>query len=223
MEGNQLAIVSLESGVDLAHLNVPELGSAVHGAGGNEESVGVEGDGDNFSLVPVVGGDEFASHAVPDLGSLVEGAGADSVAVGYVEGHAVYGIFVPLEGVDEVAGVGVPQLAGAVVAASDELVPVLVEAAVGEGQHVALQLLHQHKLLLPLLLYLPDQLFFKTSLLLIMAFICGLFDSVIRGSSAMISVMSSSMLVYPDKFSRSMHLDSIYPLLRTYSRVIPGG
>lgn len=56
-----------------------------------------------------------------------------------------------------------------------------------------------------------------------MALICGRLDSVMRGSSAMISVMSSSMSVSLDRFSRSMHFDSTSPLLRTYSRVMPGG
>lgn len=44
-----------------------------------------------------------------------------------------------------------------------------------------------------------------------------------RGYSAMISVISSSMLVSFDKFRRSMHFDSASPLLRTYYKVIPGG
>ncbi len=60
------------------------------------------------------------------------------------------------EGVDEVAGIGVPQLAGAVVAARDELVSVLIEAAVGEGQHVSFQFLHQHELLLSFFFDLLD-------------------------------------------------------------------
>ncbi len=49
-----------------------------------------------------------------------------------------------------------------------------------------------------------------------MALICGLFDSVMSGSSAMISVMSSSMLVSLERLSRSMHFDSTSPLLRMY-------
>lgn len=61
-----------------------------------------------------------------------------------------------LEGVDQVAGVGVPQLAGPIVAARDELVAVLIEAAVGQRQHVALQFLHQHELLLAFLFDLLD-------------------------------------------------------------------
>lgn len=40
-----------------------------------------------------------------------------------------------------------------------------------------------------------------------MAFIWGRFDYVINGYSAMISVISSSMLVSFDKFSKSMHFD----------------
>lgn len=56
-----------------------------------------------------------------------------------------------------------------------------------------------------------------------MALICGRFDYVINGYSAMISVISSSMFVSFDRFSKSMHFDYAYPLLRMYSRVMPGG
>ena len=56
-----------------------------------------------------------------------------------------------------------------------------------------------------------------------MAFICGRFDSVMSGSYAIISLISSSMSVSFDRLSKSMHLDSISPLLRAYYSVIPGG
>ncbi len=49
-----------------------------------------------------------------------------------------------------------------------------------------------------------------------MAFIWGRLDSVISGSSAIISLISSSMSVSLERFSKSMHLDSISPLLRAY-------
>lgn len=55
------------------------------------------------------------------------------------------------------------------------------------------------------------------------ALICGRFDSVISGSSAIIYVMSSSTSVSLDRLSKSMHLDYTSPLLRTYSKVMPGG
>lgn len=39
----------------------------------------------------------------------------------------------------QVAGVGVPDLAGSIVAASDKLVPIFVEAAVSEREDMRLQ------------------------------------------------------------------------------------
>lgn len=53
---------------------------------------------------------------------------------------------------EEVAGFGVPDLAGPIIAASDELVAVLVEGAIGEGQHVGLKGLEQLEVLGLLLL-----------------------------------------------------------------------
>ena len=103
------------------------------------------------------GGNWFSADCVPEFCCFVEGASGYFGAKGDVEGHAVDCVFVSFEGVDEVTSAGVPDLASAVVAASDEFVAVLVEAAVSEGQDVALQLLDQHELLFPLLLDLLDQ------------------------------------------------------------------
>jgi hypothetical protein len=63
-----------------------------------------------------------------------------------------------LKGMNQITSIGVPQFAGAIVAARDKLIPVLVEAAIGEGQDVPLEFLHQQKLLLPLLLHLAHEL-----------------------------------------------------------------
>ncbi len=54
-------------------------------------------------------------------------------------------------------------------------------------------------------------------------FICDLFDYVMSGYSAIISVINSSTSVYLERLRRSIHFDSTSPLLRRYSRVIPGG
>ena len=53
-----------------------------------------------------------------------------------------------LKRVDKVATCGIPEFAGSIIAASDKLIPIFVEAAVGEGQHMPLKFLHQLKLLL---------------------------------------------------------------------------
>ena len=53
-----------------------------------------------------------------------------------------------LERVNQISCAGVPYFAGTIVAARNELVPVFVEAAVRERQHMALEFLHQDKLLI---------------------------------------------------------------------------
>lgn len=47
-----------------------------------------------------------------------------------------------LQGVNKIAAGGVPHLAGPIVTAGDELVAILIEAAVGERQHVTFQFLY---------------------------------------------------------------------------------
>lgn len=88
---------------------------------------------------------------------------------------------------------------------------------------MSLQFFNQYKLLLSFLLYLLYQFCIDGRVLLIMPFICGRFDYVISGYYDIISVMSQSMSVSLERLSRSMHFDSIYPLLREYQSVIPGG
>ena len=109
-------------------------------------------------MVAGVGVEKVSSDCVPDLGGFVEGTRANAISKGHIEPHAVNCIFVTLQGMHEIAAGGVPQLAGTIIAARDELVPILIEAAIGQGQHVAFQLLHQLELLLPLFLDLLDQL-----------------------------------------------------------------
>ena len=157
MQRNQLSLMPLKRRVDLPHLDIPQLGRAIHGPSGDKRAIGVERYGNHFSLVPSIGRQQLASDRVPDLCGLIEGARADLVAVGHVKGHAVDRVLMPLEGMDEVTGVCIPQLACSIIAASDELVSVLIEAAIGERQHVALQFLYQHELLLSLLLNLLHQ------------------------------------------------------------------
>lgn len=43
---------------------------------------------------------------------------------------------------NEVASAGIPYFAGSIVAASDEFVTIFVEAAVGEGKNMSLQLFY---------------------------------------------------------------------------------
>lgn len=64
----------------------------------------------------------------------------------------------PFKRVHEIAAGSIPELARSIIAAGDELVAVLVEAAVGEGKHMAFQFLNEFELLLSLLLYFLDQL-----------------------------------------------------------------
>ena len=98
----------LQRGVDLAHLDIPQLGGAVHRASGQQDSIGVEGNSHDFSLVASESSEEVAGHSVPNLGSLVEGAGANPVAKGDIEAHTIYCIFMAFKGMDQIAGSGVP-------------------------------------------------------------------------------------------------------------------
>jgi hypothetical protein len=59
--------------------------------------------------------------------------------------------------------------------------------------------------------------------LLIIDFIWGFFDYVISGYSIINYIISESTSVYFDRLSKSIHFDSIYPLLRWYYKVMPGG
>lgn len=51
MQGYELSIVTLQSGVDFAHLHIPEFGSAVHGTSSQQYTVRVKGYGYDFSFV----------------------------------------------------------------------------------------------------------------------------------------------------------------------------
>lgn len=81
----------------LASLDVPEFGSVVHGSCGDEESVGVERQADDFHFVSLEGVVSLASVGVPDFGGAVEGASDDFVAVRVVEGHGVNHILMFLQ------------------------------------------------------------------------------------------------------------------------------
>lgn len=96
---------------------------------------------------------------------------------------------------EEVASFGVPDLAGPIVAASDELIAIFVEGAVGEGQHVGLEGLEQLEVLGLLLLQLQDEFCVGLGLLSIRVLSCGFLLSVMMGSSAAISSTSSSTSV----------------------------
>ena len=82
-------------------------------------------------------GNTFPSHSVPYLSSLVKGSGGNFGAIGNIEAHTINCIFMAFKRVDKVSRAGVPYLAGSIVAASDELIPVLVEAAVSQRQHMS--------------------------------------------------------------------------------------
>ena len=58
---------------------------------------------------------------------------------------------------DQCAGGGVPDFAGSVIAASDELVSIFVEAAVGEGKDMSFEFFDKDKLLLSFFFYFFDQ------------------------------------------------------------------
>lgn len=61
--------------------------------------------------------------------------------------------------VNEVTGRSVPEFAGTIITACQELIPVLVETAVGKGEDVAFQFLDQSKLLLFFVLNFLDEFY----------------------------------------------------------------
>lgn len=158
MQRNQFPLMPLQRGVDLPHLHIPQLRRAVHRPSSNKRAIGIKRYGNNFSLMPSIGRQQLTSNRIPDLGSLVKRSRANLIAIGHVEGHTVDRILMSLKRVDEVARVCIPQLAGPIITTSDELVSVLIEAAIGEWQHVAFQFLYQHELLLTFLFDLLHQL-----------------------------------------------------------------
>ena len=133
MQRNQLPLVPLKRGVDLSHLNIPQLGRTVHRPSGDKRAIGVKRYGNNFSLMPSIGGQQLTSNGIPDLGSLIKRTRANLIPIWHVEGHTIDRILMPLKRMDEVTRVCIPQLTGPIVTASDELVSVLIEAAIGEG------------------------------------------------------------------------------------------
>ena len=75
-------------------------------------------------------GDTLSGHSVPYFSGLVKGPCGNFGAIGDIEAHTINCIFMAFKRVDKVSCAGVPDLAGSVIAPSDELVPVFVEAAV---------------------------------------------------------------------------------------------
>lgn len=72
---------------------------------------------------------------------------------------------------NEVSSIGVPQFASSIIAASDELVSILVEAAVGKGEDVTLQFLDKHEFLLSLFFDFLNKFCVCSGVLLMMVFI----------------------------------------------------
>jgi hypothetical protein len=72
--------MAFQSGVFLAGLQVPQLGSLVHWPSGAETLVGVEGNGDHFILMASKSVEEFSRICVPQLGSSIEAAGYNLIS-----------------------------------------------------------------------------------------------------------------------------------------------
>jgi len=121
-----------------AHLHIPEFSIAVHGTSGYHETIGIERNCNYFTLVACVGWNTFATKSVPEFSGLVERASGNFAAIGDIETHAVNRVFMSLKRVNKSSSASVPNFAGSVIAASEELVSILVEAAIRKGEHMSL-------------------------------------------------------------------------------------
>jgi hypothetical protein len=98
----------------------------------------IERNGDNFSGMASESGHLFTCDGAPYFSRVIERACADFISKGYIEGHAIDGVFMSLKWMDKISSRGVPEFAGTIVASCKELISVFVEAAVGEWEYVAL-------------------------------------------------------------------------------------
>lgn len=106
----------------LSSLYIPELGSVVHRASRNEQSVGIKGETDDLHLVALQSVVALASLRVPDLGCAVKGPSHYLISIRIIEGHCIDHIFVFLEGEEFLSADRIPDFARSVVAPRDELV-----------------------------------------------------------------------------------------------------
>ena len=98
--------------------------------------------GDNFSCVSGESSNLLSSDGAPNFGSMIKRASTYFVTKRDIESHAINGVFMSFEGVNEVSGGSVPEFAGTVIAAGEEFVAVLVKTAIGKGQDVAFEFFH---------------------------------------------------------------------------------
>lgn len=89
----------------------------------------------------------FSSDRAPNFGRVIKGASAYFISKRHVKGHAINGVFVTFQRVNEVSTCGVPDFTSTIIAASEKLIAIFVEAAVGEGEYVAFGLFDEGELL----------------------------------------------------------------------------
>jgi hypothetical protein len=70
---------------------------------------------------------------------MIERASTNLITKGHIKSHTIDGVFMSFKGMNEVSGGCVPKFAGTVITASEELVAVLVETAVGKGKDMAFE------------------------------------------------------------------------------------
>lgn len=121
----------------------------------------IEGDRDNFTSMAAESRHFLSSDGAPDFSGVIERASTNFITKWDIECHAVDGVFMSFQGMDEVSSGGVPEFAGTIVAAGEELVAVFVEAAVGEGEDMAFEFFDKSEFLLFFVLDLFDQFLVK--------------------------------------------------------------
>ena len=83
-----------------------------------------------------VGRHTFSSDSIPKFRGLVKRASGYPGAIGNIKGHAIDSIFMPLKGMNKVSSASIPYFTGSIVATSDKLVSIFIEATVCERKHM---------------------------------------------------------------------------------------
>lgn len=157
MQTDNLSRVTIKVEQLFSLLNVPYLGSVVHGASGGEDAVRIKTEANDLLFVALQGLLHFTGHRVPNLSRLIERARHDQVAERIVERHRVHHILVLLEGQKLSTSLCIPNATCPIVATSDELVTGLVKRTVRERQEMRSQHSEQFETLLLVLHLLLDE------------------------------------------------------------------
>lgn len=130
MKGDKLAIMAFKSRMDLTHFNIPKFCSTVHRARSKQNSIGIKRNSNNLTLMACISRQQVASDSIPYFSSIIERASTNFISERDIEAHTIHCIFMPFQRMHKVSTGSVPNLASTIVASRDELIPILVKAAI---------------------------------------------------------------------------------------------